>query len=59
MLLSTSTRRGPGQLIRDEEGQSLVEYAFVVMLVALVCVGALTAIGFWLSGHLSSFAGTF
>jgi Flp pilus assembly pilin Flp len=30
---------------RGEGGQALVEYALVVSLVALVCVGALTAIG--------------
>jgi Flp pilus assembly pilin Flp len=29
----------------NEAGQALVEYALVVSLIALVCVGALTAIG--------------
>ena len=30
---------------RDERGQALVEYAFILMLVAVVAVAALTAIG--------------
>ena len=30
---------------RDERGQALVEYAFILMLVAVVTVAALTAIG--------------
>jgi len=30
---------------RESEGQGLVEYAMVLMLVALACVGAVTALG--------------
>jgi len=30
---------------RDEEGQGLVEYALIVALIAVVAIGALTAIG--------------
>ena len=32
-------------LVRDEEGQDLLEYALLVALIALVCVGAITAAG--------------
>jgi pilus assembly protein Flp/PilA len=31
--------------VRDEEGQDLLEYALLVALIALVCVGAITAAG--------------
>ena len=32
-------------LVRDEEGQDLLEYALLVALIALVCVGAITLAG--------------
>ena len=32
-------------LVRDEEGQDLLEYALLVALIALVAVGAITAAG--------------
>jgi Flp pilus assembly pilin Flp len=35
----------PQLTMRDDEGQALVEYAIILMLVALVTVGALTGIG--------------
>jgi Flp pilus assembly pilin Flp len=31
--------------IYDEEGQDLIEYAFLVSFIAIVCVLALTALG--------------
>jgi len=31
--------------LRREEGQALVEYALILFLVALVCIGALTLVG--------------
>ena len=31
--------------VRDEEGQDLIEYALLVALISLVCVGALTLAG--------------
>jgi pilus assembly protein Flp/PilA len=36
--------------IRNETGQTLVEYALIIALVAILCIGALTA----LSGGISS-----
>ena len=36
----------------DEEGQGLVEYALIVVLISVVCIIALTAIG---SGANSAF----
>ena len=33
------------KLLKDDEGATMVEYAFMVMLIALVCVGAVTLIG--------------
>jgi Flp pilus assembly pilin Flp len=32
-------------LMRDDEGQDLIEYAMLVALIALFCVGAVTAAG--------------
>jgi pilus assembly protein Flp/PilA len=31
--------------VRDENGQDLIEYALIVALIALVCVGALATVG--------------
>jgi pilus assembly protein Flp/PilA len=33
------------RLCRTEEGATMVEYAFMLLLIALVCVGAVTYIG--------------
>ena len=33
------------QLVRDDQGQDLIEYALLVALISLVCVAALTAAG--------------
>ncbi|MGZ9252350.1 MAG: Flp family type IVb pilin [Candidatus Deferrimicrobiaceae bacterium] len=33
------------EIFRDEEGQGLVEYALIIMLVALVVFGILTTLG--------------
>jgi Flp pilus assembly pilin Flp len=41
-----------------QDGQALVEYALVLSLVSLVCVGGLTLIGENVSGVLSVLAGT-
>lgn len=32
-------------LVTDEEGQDLIEYALIVALISIVAVGALTALG--------------
>jgi Flp pilus assembly pilin Flp len=40
----------------DAEGQALVEYALILMLVALVAVGVLTSIGVNVVGPLTSVA---
>jgi pilus assembly protein Flp/PilA len=42
--------------IRREEGQALVEYALVLMLVALVTVGAVTLIGVNVSTAITNMA---
>ena len=33
------------ELVRDEEGASLVEYVLLVALIAVVCIAAVTALG--------------
>ena len=35
---------------RDESGQDLLEYALLVALIALVCVGAVTTVGTTIQG---------
>jgi pilus assembly protein Flp/PilA len=43
MVLSIITRLQ--SIVRREEGQDLLEYALLVALIALVCVGAITLAG--------------
>jgi pilus assembly protein Flp/PilA len=45
--------------LRDDDGQALVEYALIIMLVALVTVGGLTAIGVSVNNILNQLAGAF
>jgi len=42
--------------LRREKGQGLVEYALILLLVAVVLVGALTAVGGALSGMYDKIA---
>jgi pilus assembly protein Flp/PilA len=49
----------PGKTIpalTNEEGQALVEYALILMLIALVTVGALTLLGTNVSNLLNAMA---
>jgi pilus assembly protein Flp/PilA len=39
------TRSHISAAIRQEDGQALVEYSLILLLIALVTVGALTSIG--------------
>ncbi|HEX2701086.1 MAG TPA: Flp family type IVb pilin [Acidimicrobiales bacterium] len=40
--------------VRDERGASLVEYALLLALIAVVCIGAITLIGKGANNSLSS-----
>jgi pilus assembly protein Flp/PilA len=40
--------------MRSERGASLVEYALLIVLIAVVCIGAVTLIGQSTSSSLSS-----
>ena len=42
--------------MRAEDGQALVEYALILFLVALVCVGSLSAIGVSVSAAINAMA---
>jgi Flp pilus assembly pilin Flp len=44
---------------RNEDGQALVEYALIIMLVALVTIAALTQIGMSVNNILNGLAGQF
>lgn len=39
---------------RDEEGQGLAEYGLILALIAVVCIGALEAMGTGISGKLGA-----
>ena len=43
-------------MFQDEEGQGLVEYALIILLVAIVVIGALTAIGLRVENTFNSIA---
>jgi Flp pilus assembly pilin Flp len=43
--------------IRDEDGQALVEYALILLLVALVAVPMLTAVGIDLADKFNDVSG--
>jgi pilus assembly protein Flp/PilA len=43
---------------REDEGQGLVEYGLIIALVAVVCIGALTALGGSVSGVLDQISGS-
>jgi len=43
--------------LRREDGQALVEYALIVALIALICVGALTFVGQEIRDMLSTLPG--
>lgn len=45
------TRREPG-------GQTLAEYALILMLIALVCIGAVTLLGIPVRGFYTNFTGS-
>jgi pilus assembly protein Flp/PilA len=38
------------KLIREEEGASLAEYGLLLALIAVVCIGAISALGGKISG---------
>lgn len=44
---------------RTERGAGLAEYALLLLLVALVCIGALTVLGTTVSGVLNTATGMF
>ena len=45
------------KLLRNDSGQDLLEYALLVALIALVCVGAITATGTNVSAIFDAIAG--
>lgn len=50
------TRSDISAAILQDDGQALVEYSLVILLIALVAVGALTAIGGAVSGIITNVA---
>ena len=48
-----------GRLWRDESGQDLAEYSLLVALIAIACIGAVTAFGTGTQGVLQGAANGF
>jgi pilus assembly protein Flp/PilA len=44
---------------RDEEGAALAEYGLLIALIAVFCIGAVTALGTAISDYLTTAAGSF
>jgi pilus assembly protein Flp/PilA len=44
------------RFLREEDGASLVEYALLIALIAVVCIGAVTLIGNNVNSKLNSAA---
>ena len=44
-------------LLRKQEGQTLAEYALILVLIAIVCIGVLTVLGTSVTGVLTTIAG--
>lgn len=44
--------------LREDEGQSLVEYALILALVAIVVIAALTTLGSEVSNKMNDVSGT-
>lgn len=44
-------------LVREDSGQDLLEYALLVALIALACIGAVTFAGVQVSAVFNSIAG--
>ena len=42
--------------INDENGATMIEYAFMLVLIAFVCIGVVTAIGLTVNGKFDSCA---
>lgn len=53
-MLDTSSHISAATL--QEDGQALVEYSLILLLIALVAVGALTSIGAAVSGIITNVA---
>ena len=51
-----SVRSAAARFLRDESGASLVEYALLIALIAVVCLAAVTLIGTNVSNKLNSAA---
>ncbi|MBV9848902.1 MAG: Flp family type IVb pilin [Armatimonadetes bacterium] len=51
-----SVRSAALRFLRDEDGASLIEYALLVALIAVVCLAAVTLIGANVSNKLNSAA---
>lgn len=64
IIIALSLRRPPfmlatfTKLIRDEDGATLVEYALIVALIAVVAIAAISLLGKNASGTLNTAAGS-
>lgn len=59
MLRTFSAVRTKAASLTGEEGAGLAEYALLLLLIAIVCVAALTALGTTISGAYNTAVGMF
>lgn len=47
------------RFVREDEGQDLAEYALLIALIAVVCIGGVTTLGVNLNTWYATIAGNF
>ncbi len=46
------------QFVRNEDGATMIEYGLMVALIAVICIGAVTALGAGANGTFTTAAGS-
>jgi len=59
LKLAVAFRAKMNPRLVDEDGAGLAEYALLLLLIAIVCVGALTTLGTTISGAYNTAVGMF
>src|SRR5690349_11779895 len=57
-LVSNALIKFHNRVVRSEKGATMVEYGLMVALIAVVCIGAVTALGTGVSGTFNNIVGS-